>query len=292
MSDKKNNLLLMSFISAALWLIVYNRIKIADRYMPIELYSFRQDDGVSLRVGKVLILTISNGNFWYKELVRKNRQNYCAKHGCGLKFVDELDKNNRGININWHKILEFNKLRESNAPYDWVWLADLDMFIMNNTIKLDDIIRSRMVSKHKELSNQTNTTLSLETVASNLDIIVARDNHNINFGSVLVRLHSNFTTKLFRSMWEKRFDRKITYQNEQSVFIHFMTLWKEEFDMHMGLVPQSTFNSYPWDTDGHYKYKKGEFVLHFAGPQKPAMTNFTEQLYRQEPNLSNVSKHG
>jgi hypothetical protein len=243
----------------------------------------------SLNVGKILILTIADGHFWYKELVRKNRQNYCTKHGYKLKMVEKLDKNNFGININWHKILEFNKLVESNAPYDWVWLVDLDMFIMNNTIKLDDIIRSRMVSKHLEFSNQTNTTLSLETVASNLDIIVARDNHNINFGSVLVRLHSNFTTKLFRSMWEKRWDSSITQQNEQTVFVYFMNTWKAEFDMHMGLVPQSMFNSYPWDTDGHYKYKKGEFVLHFAGPQKPAMSNYTEELFKREPDLRKFS---
>jgi hypothetical protein len=242
-----------------------------------------------LNVGKILILTIADGHFWYKELVRKNRQNYCTKHGYKLKIIEKLDKNNFGININWHKILEFNKLVESNAPFDWVWLADLDMFIMNNTIKLDDIIRSRMFSKHQEFSNQTNTTLSLETVASNLDIIVARDNHNINFGSVLVRLHSNFTTKLFKAMWNKRWDSSITQQNEQTVFMYFLKAWKEEFDTHMVLVPQSTFNSFPWDTDGHYKYKQGEFVVHFAGAQKPAMTNFTEQLYLQEPNLKKIA---
>jgi hypothetical protein len=92
-------------------------------------------------------------------------------------------------------------------------------------------------------------------------------------------------------MWEKRWDRSKTHMNEQATFIYFMKTWKEEFDVRMGLVPQSTFNSYPWDTDGHYKYKQGEFVVHFAGIQKPAMANFTEQLYRQEPDLVNAIKH-
>jgi hypothetical protein len=224
------------------------------------------------RAGKILVLTLSHGDFWYKDLVRRNRQSYCDKHNYDMKMIEKLEPFYLFLDINWYKISAVLKMIRTNAPYEWVWLADLDMFIMNSSIKLENIINLGMERKYAELLNRT-SRVKKSLVASKVDFILAKDNDGINFGSVLVRLHSAFVGKLFKEMWKRRWDSAITNQNEQSSFVHFMGLWKRQFDLHVSFVPQNVFNSYPTNRKGH-KYKPGEFLVHFAGYQKNEMFQF------------------
>ncbi len=175
-------------------------------------------------------------------LTLSSKQDYCNRHG--YDFVCKTDnftsfKKNRVIG--WERIDMFLEYLDS---YEWVWMLGADTMIMNQTIKLEDIIDD------------------------NYDMILARNFNNkdiieINSDSWLVK----------SSEWSRNFLNKInkkehlynTWGFEQSAAIEELNNNTETLK-HIKLVHNRVFNSYwhHWHIETN-NFKFGDFVLHDAG---------------------------
>jgi hypothetical protein len=243
---------------------------------------------------KIMVFTIAIGDPWYKSLIKANRENYCTKHGYQLLILENLTRSLEGHNINWSKITEGIQVLLASEPYDWIWFADIDLLIMNQQIKIEKLVKSAVAKNYLEkLEKATDVSnITLNSIADTTDIIIAKDGNGFNFGSILVR-NSDFSRWVFQEMWNKRAESSIPMYNawhEQAVFTH-LTKTVPGLNSHMSVVPQKYFNAYS-NQEGrmHYKYMRGDFVIHFPGGMKNDLKNYVNLLVELQPELKQVER--
>ncbi len=190
---------------------------------------------------RILVLTIRVGE-WYRKTTKyafQVLQQYCNKHNYDLLESDiSLDTTRP---IPWSKIpFILNHLNK----YDFIVWIDADIFIMNQEIKLEDLI-----SKH---------------LTSNIDIAMGSDNVMLNSGFMMIR--NTKYSELF--LWEIYYNTQAQNGNnwEQDSI-------KDLYDRnilfsrdHVKIIsPPVEVNSY-W-----YNYERGHFIIHAAGARNEAL---------------------
>jgi hypothetical protein len=241
---------------------------------------------------KVLLLTIAVGNVWYAPLVKQNRKNYCKKNGYHLRLVETLP-NNFNLHPSWAKIYESIQIFNEKSPFEWIFLADLDLFIMNNSIRLESTIRDAIFTSSKSIVRNRMGILdqNFSSIKDRIDFIVSKDRNGFNLGSFLIR-NSNFSRELLNKMWTRRGDDKIAkikFWWEQAVFQRLYQEWKE-MRSHVAIVPQRLINAYPNPRDPLVRFRRGDFAVHFPSSQKAYMPLFIQRMLREQPELVDVNK--
>src|SRR6202007_1796488 len=88
---------------------------------------------------KILILTLADKNFFdVAEISTPNKMAYANRHG--YEFFEEVYCPDVMRYPSWNKILLVQKWMECGWC-DWIFWTDADSLIMNQSIKLEDIIK-------------------------------------------------------------------------------------------------------------------------------------------------------
>lgn len=213
--------------------------------------------------------------------VFKNREIYCKKHGCEVIIANEVIDFSRPAA--WSKILALEKHIDR---FDYLFYVDMDIVIMNMSIRLEDIVTS---------------------VSSQTDLIMTGDWNGPNTG-VWFAKNSDWTKWFLRTAWTEGVNfvskrsadgKKFPFEYEQRVF-HYLfdtAVWQKRslpryggdsaaIRSHVALLPQCAFNSYslhPWDWRGNREqaqYVPGDFLIHFAGKKGKKKQNLMEHYLR------------
>jgi hypothetical protein len=281
-------LILLYFFACRYAYVFISRLKVSPRE-DIRIVSDQHEikERNEINKSKILIFTIAVGDPWFKQLVKENRKNYCQKHGYQNlfleKFTTEIEK---GLNINWSKITEGLQLFNESASYEWIFFADLDLFIMNLNITVESVIDDAISRKYPSKSKA-----EIDPLSSTTDLIIAHDGNGANFGSFIIR-NSKFARNLFEEIWNLRRDTKVPYIDvwyENACLMHLLRINKK-FNSHVAYSTQKMMNSYPsTENRGHYKYQSGDFILHFAGMNKKLMAGFIPTLLELQPELKSIN---
>jgi hypothetical protein len=237
---------------------------------------------------RALIFTIAVGDQWFKPLVKANRENYCKRHGYLNLFLENLTVPlEPGLHINWSKITEGLRLFNESAPYDWIFFADLDLFIMNMNQTIENVIGEAIQNRY--LREQQLFNASLESIKNKTDMILAKDLNGLNFGSIMVR-NSPYARHMFEEIWRNRYNKqvpKLKMWHENAVFVH---LWKtlSEYASHVTETTQNAMNAYSGRGNYKYSYKPGDFVIHFPGPFKTEIPYYAKKLTEIQPELKPI----
>ena len=208
---------------------------------------------------KAIVTTIL-GSIPYRDLSIENKRVYAERHGYDLIIYERALSGKFWSN---KKDKMFNKplaIQESfrSQNYSWVWWLDADSLIMNDNIKLDELLPA--------LGDRSDL----------VDVVFGGDAHAVlNAGSMLFR-NSSWTTGLLKQLYSRQDDLSIPNVkdwHEQAILIH-LYLTDPDVRDHTLVLPQRALNSYPAN------FKWGDFVIHFAGVGKqkhPLMLSFAEQ---------------
>jgi len=201
-------------------------------------------------MSKVAIITCLLGEK-YKEKVfygTLSKRLYANLNGYALILGEEEDYskiNHKDKQCGWLKVY---KLLEICDKYDYIFVSDADVCMMNFSIKLEDI-----AGKHFD-----DETLMLAT----------RDHNNINSGNILIKGRSG-KMKEYILKWIKLLPKTkdfdyVGYQ-EQPSLIHMIL--NTDFGKYVKIIEQSIINSYTDDTchQRSTKYKEGDLLTHYAG---------------------------
>lgn len=201
---------------------------------PMYRHAFGYANKHSYKIG-VCSLTIGDE---YKKITkygRKTKVLYCEKNG--YDFFDEEDVVDTTRPLTWSKI----KIIQRHLPsYDYIVWIDGDTLIMNDKIKLDNLINFDMKEK---------------------DIMIAQDYTMINTGVMFIK-NTEWTINFLNLVYNQT--DFINHSNhEQAAFSHILD--KNIFDAkyHIKVLPlqeQNKINSY-WYT---YQFNNC-FILHFPG---------------------------
>ena len=190
---------------------------------------------------KIAMLTLAIGDDYidsvYLGLLTKKE--CCNIHGydfiCGGYEV--YDKNRP---IPWSKLSYCKKYL---AFYDYIFCSDADVMIMNGSIKLEDIINDYMEDKL---------------------IMLTRDGcGNINTGNMFLK-NSRETFKILAMIYsQEEYINHLPWENQGFIHLYETNDWIRK---RTKLIENNSnlFNSYIIGNE-KLRYKKGDFLIHFAG---------------------------
>ena len=201
-------------------------------------------------MSKIAIITCLLGND-YKDKVfygtlSKSAYAKINNYSLILGEEDDYDKiSAKNKKCGWLKVY---KLLEHYYDYDYIFISDADVCMMNFSIKLEDIIKEHFEKR----------TLML----------ITRDHNNLNSGNLLIKGRD---PKMYGYIlqWLKMLPNTANYNyvgyQEQPSLIHMIL--NTEFGKYTKVIDQHIINSYTDDTChiGSAKYKEGDLLTHYAG---------------------------
>ncbi len=207
-----------------------------------------------LHAADFAVVTMAVGHE-YEKLVEagiENKRSYCQKHGYDFIYSNEWLDPSRPIPWSKIKLLE-EALKQSN--YKWVLWTDADALIMNQGIRLEDIIDDKY------------------------DFLITSDMHTINSGNFLLK----------NSDWSKQFLKTIYAHTEcidhpwwenQAILLEYQN--SEEVQQKTRILPQRIMNSYAPELMTRMSlenaiginYRPGDFIIHFPACPKNELACF------------------
>ena len=194
----------------------------------------------------IAILTLIIGDTYKNtvSLATNSKKEYCEKHNYTFIIGDECiyDKNRP---IAWSKIKLIQKYL---TDYDYIFLSDADVIIMNDNIRIEDYINKYF--------------------KKNTKILLTRDQQNLNTGNMIIKNDTDVFNLLDKVYKETDFINSVWW--EQSAFIHLFDKNKYIRDFTYVIENSHILNAYIIEIPGlvlpeRCKYRTGDFLIHLAG---------------------------
>lgn len=175
-----------------------------------------------------------------------SKEFYCYKNNYDLimgsdKDYEKIIHDNK--RFGWLKVY---KLLEILNDYDYIFVSDADVSIMNNNLKLESIINRFM----------DNNTLML----------ITKDHNGINSGNFIVKGKNKLIYK-YISLWRDNLQNKYNYIGGQDQPSLINIILNTNFRKYVKIIDQSIINSYPdIPINRNSKiYKPNDLLIHYAG---------------------------
>lgn len=229
---------------------------------------------------KILIGTIYDNESYkgpsYSQIAKitsKSLIEYCNLYGYDYRIDSE--KIDKARPISWSKVCMAQQELENTQSfgffdwqpkYDWVWITDIDLYIVNHQIKLEDILDE------------------------NYDVLMtcySNDINHLNTGSIIYK-NTEWTRNLLKEIYDSS---KYPIEGqwvffEQTALMNYYKSHPEE-QKHFKMIDTRTINShYQKGMDFlNVNYKEKDFVVHLAGTNNEYRLNtLTEfEKYRLNP---------
>lgn len=196
---------------------------------------------------KICILTCLLGDA-YKDEVKfgiKSKQIYCDRNNYDFIVSEENDYSNitnEKKQCGWLKVY---KLLELCLHYDYIFVSDADVTMMNHSIRLEEIILEHMNNKL---------------------LMITKDHNDYNSGNIIVKGKSANMIKYIQE-WVKLLPQKFDYVGYQEQPALLYMIHNTDFKSHIQIVEQRLINSYTDDTchKKSQQFKEGDLLTHYAG---------------------------
>lgn len=203
---------------------------------------------------KILVLTGYCGPRFEKAglISSTTKFNYATKHGYDFLLLNSSYQDYKDP-VSWFKI---EWLRDNLKNYDWVFWSDADALIMNQNIKLEDLINFASARPSSLWISPVRTPIQVELpelVEKNY--IIAYDDYSPCMGNFLIKNSAwshEFLNKIL-SLKQKYLNDDIWDNRSQD----FLLYSEKDLLKYIDFVPQKALNS------GIHQYTDGDFVLHW-----------------------------
>lgn len=197
---------------------------------------------------KLCILTPIIGDEYYKKCCygTLSKEYYCIENNYDLILANENDYNNIDVQnkrFGWTKVY---KLLELIDKYEYIFISDADVSIMNYNLKLENIINKYF--------------------GDEILMIITRDQNDINSGNFIVKGKNDLIYK-YISLWRDNLQNKYNYMGEQDQPSLINIILNTDFKKYVRIIDQSIINSYPDIPKNRNAkiYKQNDLLIHYAG---------------------------
>ena len=187
---------------------------------------------------KFLIFSYYDGSFnELAKITMPTYQEYCELHG--YNFYCKTQNFTEGRTIGWSK---FEIFLENMDKYDWIFYVECDSMLMNQTIRLENLIDHH----HDIIMTKTDLPNTID----------------LNCGPMLVR-SCEWNKQFFKYLLNKK--EYYTHQLVEQAALSDEVNQNEEVRKHFKIMNIRFFNSlyHSWHMNSSYKH--GDFMLHLAG---------------------------
>lgn len=195
----------------------------------------------------------------------ENKVKYAEKHGYKISLnLCEVTRH-----LGWEKIYHTKEILE-NIDVDWVWVTGCDSMITNFDKKIEPILDN------------------------NFDIIIAKDQNNINVDSFLIK-NSSKSIEFLQTIID-RYDQYVGHIWAENQCI--IDLYNSIYHENIKIVPQRTLNAYNYNTLGLPKpnldglgldgnWQPNDLLIHFVNqPLEHRLSLCTKYNYILKNNLT------
>ena len=195
---------------------------------------------------KIALLTLAIGEK-YREAVKigiNSKIDYCGKNNYTFILGGE-EIYDRSRPIAWSKIKLIEKYIND---YDYIFCSDADVVIMNDNIKLEDLISKYMTNSIK--------------------LLVTKDWQNINTGNIIVKNCSQMKKLLVDIYKQTQFINHGWWEQASFIYLYYNNSYIREYTK--VLTDSHLINAYIINFGDNYlpdnnKYRTGDLLIHFAG---------------------------
>lgn len=218
---------------------------------------------------KIAVLTLIIGDEYSKtvSLATKCKKDYCLKHG--YDFIEGNDDiYDKSRPIAWSKI---KLIKKHIHDYDYIFLSDADVVIMNNKIRIEDLV--------------------IKYFKKDTKLLLTRDQQNLNTGNMIMKCGADIDKLMDNIYSQTRFIHSSWW--EQSAFIYLFNSNKYIRDYTMVLEDSHILNAYivkipNLELPEKCKYRTGDFLIHLAGIEnKNTLKDFIDICI----NIQNMEKN-
>ncbi|RSL96646.1 hypothetical protein CDV31_013382 [Fusarium ambrosium] len=225
----------------------------------------------------------------------RNKRKYVNRWGYDLEIVDMSTKKKYAHEWreSWEKVDFIRSTLRKYPKAEWVWWLDLNTFIMEPSVSLQDHIFNNIEKNVERDVNYynprnfshpfTETYLEKESLSpvgdgkgNSVNFIMSQDCAGFNLGSFFVR-RSSWTDRLLDVWWDP-----VTYEQKHMEWAHkeqdaLDQLYRTQpwVRKHMAFLPQRKINSFPpgacnpeggpKDPHIHYEETERDFMVNMAG---------------------------
>lgn len=189
-------------------------------------------------IGKEYIDKCSYGTLSKEIYCYKNNYDFIIGNDTDYEKITRTNKR-----FGWLKVY---KLLEIISNYDYIFVSDSDVSIMNYDLKLESIINKFM---------DDNTLM-----------LITKDQNDINSGNFIVKGKNELMYK-YISLWRDNLQNKYNYIGEQDQPSLINIILNTDFKKYVKIIDQSIMNSYP-DIPRNKNskiYKPNDLLIHYAG---------------------------
>ena len=221
---------------------------------------------------RIAISLVAEGNVDYREKSVLNKIKYASLNGYDLIITENTYE--KSVAASWSKLWLMNDIMDMSR-YDWIFQIDLDTFIVNGNIRLENLIAKAEQSFIKEQKK-------IEKF-----FIFADDCGGVNAGQFFVKSKKGSADWLMKIYGLKENDTIANIGTWwENAAIRYLISVDPEFVEKMMKLDQSEINAYPDDRCG-YKYQDGDFIIHWAGGKQGIMDwgnkiDLTENLGKRD----------
>jgi FkbM family methyltransferase len=206
--------------------------------------------------GKIAIVTLFDDNYRdLADVALPDKVRYASKHGYDFIYFDEIIDSKRPPQ--WSKVKAVESILND---YEWVWWIDIDALIMNDSIKLENIIDN------------------------NYDVIFTNNKYSVISNGSSFYKNSDFTRKFLNECYTLQHDvlknidvstfdheqkpMRALYQSVPEYASHIKLIHERECNSYWYTENPSVLGSYPnWNNEDNI-YQNGDFVVNFCGRDK------------------------
>jgi len=197
---------------------------------------------------RIVLATMSTEETSYDHMSISNKVSYAAKHNYTFRIDLSAPEHFHPLAM-WHKLNMLESLIRAGG-YDWIWWIDFDTLITNTSVALEDIIVDSLEGRNGK---------------DDVDMLLTADCCELNAGSMLFRGTPRLL-QFISHVWECGTGPNTP--SEQDCILQVIRenpLWKTRALW----IPQTKMNSFPAEVPCYDKeqrgWRKGDFVIHFAG---------------------------
>jgi hypothetical protein len=227
---------------------------------------------------KVLVYTGFDNNNGFNEIGKLSAQNkfeYAQRHNYDFLCV----KNYHGYDrpISWFKI---QKIIQLLPQYDWIFWSDADALIMNQTIRVEDII-SINIPRRETIRLSPRDTGSVDSASEIKEIslppleetnyIISQDEYSPCMGNFLIR-DSRWSRLFFECIYNStQFLNDNLWDNRAQDYLFH--LHPNEYLTKTKFFPKSWFNA--------FYYEPSNFIVHFPATEPLRRLRYTNEFLQK-----------
>ncbi|KAI9792455.1 MAG: hypothetical protein M1816_002339 [Peltula sp. TS41687] len=212
----------------------------------------------------------------YISRIKKNREEYAARHGYKTFFPTVKDYDLKGASAGWSRVPAIRHAMALNPHSTYFFHLDQRALVMNTSLSVEAYImaprrlESLMLKDIPVVPPDSVIKTFSHLRGDQVDLVLTQDDQGLGPGSIVVK--QGEWAKFFLDSWFDPIYRSYNFQKAETHALEHIVQWHPTILARLALIPQRIMNAYntddasdPTHVGDDCLFNQGDFIIHFSG---------------------------